>query len=74
MATQERVKKEAPRPTVSEREAKEIRERDAEVQAAQEKEPSDLLDETEALLDEIDDLLEVNAEEFVAAYVQKGGQ
>ncbi|WKD61183.1 Prokaryotic ubiquitin-like protein Pup [Corynebacterium ciconiae DSM 44920] len=29
---------------------------------------------TDELLDEIDDLLEDNAEEFVRAYVQKGGQ
>ncbi|HYJ72842.1 MAG TPA: ubiquitin-like protein Pup, partial [Actinomycetota bacterium] len=27
-----------------------------------------------ALLDEIDDVLEENAEEFVKQYVQKGGQ
>jgi ubiquitin-like protein Pup len=26
------------------------------------------------ILDEIDDVLEVNAEEFVKAYVQKGGE
>jgi ubiquitin-like protein Pup len=26
------------------------------------------------LLDEIDDVLETNAEEFVKSYVQKGGQ
>lgn len=33
------------------------------------------LDEgTEAILDEIDNLLEENAEEFVKSYVQKGGQ
>ncbi|MGQ0616746.1 MAG: ubiquitin-like protein Pup [Acidimicrobiia bacterium] len=30
--------------------------------------------ELDDLLDEIDDVLEVNAEEFVKAYVQKGGQ
>ena len=30
--------------------------------------------ETEDLLDEIDDVLEENAEDFVRAYVQKGGQ
>lgn len=30
--------------------------------------------EVDALLDEIDDVLETNAEEFVAAFVQKGGQ
>ena len=29
---------------------------------------------TDSLLDEIDDILEVNAEEFVKSYVQKGGQ
>jgi prokaryotic ubiquitin-like protein Pup len=31
-------------------------------------------DETDDLLDEIDDVLEENAEDFVRAYVQKGGQ
>jgi prokaryotic ubiquitin-like protein Pup len=30
--------------------------------------------ETEDILDEIDDVLETNAEDFVRAYVQKGGQ
>jgi prokaryotic ubiquitin-like protein Pup len=30
--------------------------------------------EVDALLDEIDDVLEVNAEEFVRSFVQKGGQ
>lgn len=30
--------------------------------------------ELDALLDEIDDVLEENAEQFVASYVQKGGQ
>ena len=30
--------------------------------------------ETDNLLDEIDDVLEENAEDFVRAYVQKGGQ
>ncbi|MBN9610345.1 MAG: ubiquitin-like protein Pup [Actinobacteria bacterium 69-20] len=30
--------------------------------------------ETDDLLDEIDDVLESNAEDFVRAYVQKGGQ
>ena len=30
--------------------------------------------ELDDLLDEIDDVLEVNAEEFVKSYVQKGGQ
>jgi prokaryotic ubiquitin-like protein Pup len=30
--------------------------------------------EVDALLDEIDDVLETNAEEFVKGFVQKGGQ
>lgn len=30
--------------------------------------------ETESILDEIDSVLEVNAEEFVKGFVQKGGQ
>lgn len=30
--------------------------------------------EVDALLDEIDDVLEVNAESFVRGFVQKGGQ
>ncbi|MBB5156044.1 ubiquitin-like protein Pup [Saccharopolyspora phatthalungensis] len=33
-----------------------------------------LEDETESMLDEIDDVLEENAEVFVRSYVQKGGQ
>lgn len=33
-----------------------------------------LAEETGDLLDEIDDVLEENAEDFVRAYVQKGGQ
>ena len=31
-------------------------------------------DDVDAILDEIDDVLETNAEDFVRAYVQKGGQ
>jgi ubiquitin-like protein Pup len=31
-------------------------------------------DDVDAMLDEIDDVLEENAEEFVRGYVQKGGQ
>ncbi|WP_190812926.1 ubiquitin-like protein Pup [Saccharopolyspora pogona] len=33
-----------------------------------------LNDDTEATLDEIDDVLEENAADFVRSYVQKGGQ
>ncbi len=31
-------------------------------------------DDVDAILDEIDEVLEENAEEFVRSYVQKGGQ
>lgn len=31
-------------------------------------------DDVDAILDEIDDVLETNAEEFVKNYIQKGGQ
>ncbi len=34
----------------------------------------ELLDGVEDLLDEIDEVLEDNAEEFVRGYVQKGGE
>jgi len=33
-----------------------------------------LSEDTDTILDEIDDVLEENAEDFVRAYVQKGGQ
>jgi ubiquitin-like protein Pup len=33
-----------------------------------------LTDDVDAILDEIDEVLESNADEFVRAYVQKGGQ
>lgn len=33
-----------------------------------------LLDDADGLLDEIDAVLETNAEEFIRGYVQKGGQ
>jgi len=33
-----------------------------------------LTDDVDALLDEIDDVLETNAEDFVKAFVQKGGE
>tara|TARA_B100001109_G_scaffold235895_1_gene215938 strand:+ start:435 stop:656 length:222 start_codon:yes stop_codon:yes gene_type:complete len=35
---------------------------------------SELAGELDGLLDEIDSVLETNAEEFVKSYVQKGGQ
>ena len=42
----------------------------ADVKERQEK----LADDVDAILDEIDEVLEENAEEFVRSYVQKGGQ
>ncbi len=33
-----------------------------------------LSEDVDAILDEIDDVLETNAEDFVRAFVQKGGQ
>jgi len=38
------------------------------------KETKNLTAELDSLLDEIDEVLESNAEEFVKSYVQKGGQ
>lgn len=35
---------------------------------------SDLKSDIDDMLDEIDEVLETNAEEFVRSYVQKGGQ
>jgi ubiquitin-like protein Pup len=35
---------------------------------------ADVESDVEDLLDEIDDVLEANAEEFVSSFIQKGGQ
>ena len=43
---------------------------DSDVQERREK----LNEDVDAILDEIDDVLESNAEEFVKGFVQKGGQ
>lgn len=50
--------------------ATEVSVKDPEKAARDEKLKADLDD----ILDEIDDVLETNAEEFVRSYVQKGGQ
>jgi ubiquitin-like protein Pup len=44
------------------------------VDAAGQERREKLAEDTDDLLDEIDDVLEENAEDFVRAYVQKGGQ
>jgi ubiquitin-like protein Pup len=52
-------------------EAEEIEDLDtSEVQARNE----ELTDDVDDILDEIDSVLESNAEEFVRGYIQKGGQ
>jgi prokaryotic ubiquitin-like protein Pup len=44
------------------------------VDAAGQERREKLASETDDILDEIDDVLESNAEDFVRAYVQKGGE
>jgi len=44
------------------------------VQAKANPQASQQADELDSLLDEIDTVLESNAEEFVGSFVQKGGQ
>lgn len=64
MPVREQVKKAAP---VKAKPAEEI-------QPALDAEAQRLKDESDAMLDEIDSLLEENAQEFVANYIQKGGE
>lgn len=66
MAEQTRISK-------SKSEAKRVAELEK-VEAAKNAEAEKVKAETDDLLDEIDGLLEENAEEFVRSYVQKGGQ
>ena len=64
MAGQERVQPQAPR-------------EDADVEpiaGSSTTSGSDLDSDVDAILDEIDSVLEVNAEDFVKSFVQKGGQ
>ena len=46
----------------------------ADTQVEPSKEAKNLTADLDSLLDEIDEVLESNAEEFVKSYVQKGGQ
>jgi ubiquitin-like protein Pup len=64
MPERERKQKPAPEKRVEET---------AEV-AAPAKQGEELKEELDDLLDEIDSVLETNAEEFVKSYVQKGGE
>ena len=65
MAEREQIKKSAP-----------TRSDEAEVEEvpASTKKGEELKAELDDLLDEIDEVLEENAEEFVRSYVQKGGE
>ncbi len=47
-------------------------ESDVSPEVAERKESLD--DDVDAILDEIDDVLETNAEDFVKSFIQKGGQ
>jgi prokaryotic ubiquitin-like protein Pup len=58
-----------PRKQTEEEEAPEV---EASGEVTERKERLD--DDVDAILDEIDDVLEENAEEFVRGFVQKGGQ
>lgn len=64
MAEREQIKKPAPRES----------EKVAEAAPAGSESGEKLKAELDDLLDEIDDVLETNAEDFVKSYIQKGGQ
>jgi len=64
MAEREQKKKPAPK----------AREEVVEEEAAPARQGDALKEELDDLLDEIDTVLEANAEEFVRSYVQKGGE
>ena len=53
-------------------EAEETTEEVVETGVAERKEALD--DDIDAILDEIDDVLETNAEDFVKSFIQKGGE
>ncbi|GAB3262894.1 ubiquitin-like protein Pup [Nocardioides dilutus] len=53
-------------------EAEETTEEVVETDVAERKEALD--DDIDAILDEIDDVLETNAEDFVKSFIQKGGE
>jgi ubiquitin-like protein Pup len=53
-------------------ESEEAAQAEPETDVAERKEALD--DDVDAILDEIDDVLETNAEDFVKSFIQKGGQ
>lgn len=68
----------ATRDTGGQKKATQSREETDEVEASVDTEAAErrqeLTEDVDSLLDEIDDVLEENSEEFVRSYVQKGGQ
>ncbi|MEM9134365.1 MAG: ubiquitin-like protein Pup [Actinomycetota bacterium] len=66
MADREQVRKDAPR--------RQEQEEVAEEAPASSEQGEALKAELDDLLDEIDEVLETNAEDFVKSYIQKGGQ
>ena len=53
-------------------ESEEVAQAQPETDVAERKEALD--DDVDAILDEIDDVLETNAEDFVKSFIQKGGE
>ena len=68
----------ATRDTGGQQKATRTREETDEVEASVDTETAErhkeMTDDVDAILDEIDEVLESNAEDFVRAYIQKGGQ
>jgi ubiquitin-like protein Pup len=68
----------ATRDTGGQQKATRSREETDEVEASVDTEAAErrqeMSDDVDSILDEIDEVLESNAEDFVRAYVQKGGQ
>ena len=68
----------ATRDTGGQQKATRTREETDEVEASAETDVADrhkeMTDDVDAILDEIDEVLESNAEDFVRAYIQKGGE
>lgn len=68
----------ATRDTGGQQKATRSREETDEVEASVDTEAAErrqeISDDVDSILDEIDEVLESNAEDFVRAYVQKGGQ
>ncbi|MGY1717712.1 MULTISPECIES: ubiquitin-like protein Pup [unclassified Blastococcus] len=68
----------ATRDTGGQQKATRSREENEEIEASVDSEVAErhkeMTEDVDSLLDEIDDVLEENSEDFVRAYVQKGGQ